>query len=444
MTFVRSLWNDTLRPANGNGDWRSRSMKTRTSSKHAWAREVVVAAAVAGVLVAAVPAPAVVKLKIATTDGIAGGKVTLTMSIDRKGVECPNGNSDCPQGPPAEVCVNGFCEPPAITGAQADVVFDTAQLGMSGFCSEPPNASVVCETGQDCVPTDVNFCEDLPCQPDPRLTGHLFAASLPPFQNVPPGQRRLRLALPTDIPPVPFTDGLLATCTFDVPGAAAPGQINLSPTRLNVSNEFGDPLPVTAVVESGFIVVPTPTVTGTPPTATPTVTGTPPTATVTGTPPTPTVTGTPPTATVTGTPPTATVTGTPPTATVTGTPPTATVTGTPPTATVTGTPPTATVTGTPPTATVTGTPPTATPTGTPPTATPSGTPTEIPCVGDCYNDGKVTQADLVIGTGIALETTPYGECPQFDRDHNNAVTVDEIVEGINNFALPVCPVPPAS
>ena len=68
----------------------------------------------------------------------------------------------------------------------------------------------------------------------------------------------------------------------------------------------------------------------------------------------------------------------------------------------------------------------------------------IPCVGDCGDDEKVTQADLVIGVGIALGTTPYGECPQFDRDHNRAVTVDEIVEGINNFALPQCPAGPAS
>jgi hypothetical protein len=129
---------------------------------------------------------------------------------------------------------------------------------------------------------------------------------------------------------------------------------------------------------------PTPTPTGTPPTATPTPSGTPPTATpaATGTPPTatPTPTGTPPTATptATGTPPTATPTpsGTPPTATPTAmrTPPTATPTptGTPPTATATAA---ASATRTP---TVTGTstvPRTPTPTSTGRVPTPAGTTT---------------------------------------------------------------------
>jgi hypothetical protein len=383
MTFVRSLWNDMLRPANGNGHWRNPSMKTRTSAKHAWARAVVAAATVAGALIAAGPAPAIVTLRIATTDGTPGGQVTLTMSI------------------------TGIDDPSTISSAQTDVIFDTSQLRLMGACSA---GGASCEKPDDCVPTDTNFCE-LPCQPASRLTEQSFVASLPPFQNLPPEQERLRLYTgATTFPPPTFGDGLLSTCVFDVPTDATAGVISLVPNRVNVGDNLGQVVPSDVVVEPGSIVIPEPTPTGTLPT--PTVTGTPPTPTETGTPatPTPTVTGTPPTPTETGTPAT----------------------------------PTPTVTGTPPTPTETGTPATATPTGTPPTETPTLTPTEIPCVGDCGNDGKVTQADLVIGTGIDLETTPYEECPQFDRDHNNAVTVDEIVQGINNFALPVCPAPPST
>ena len=129
---------------------------------------------------------------------------------------------------------------------------------------------------------------------------------------------------------------------------------------------------------------PTPTVTGTPPTATPTRTPRPDDFDEVTKTRTPTVTGTPPTATPTRTPEVedeATKTRTP---TVTGTPPTATPTRTPEvedevtktrTPTVTGTPPTATPTRTPevedgdrtktPSPTVTGTPPSPTPTRTP-------------------------------------------------------------------------------
>ncbi len=164
-------------------------------------------------------------------------------------------------------------------------------------------------------------------------------------------------------------------------------------------------------------ITPTPTAT---PTQTPSLTPT----------PTPTHSSTP-TATLTATatqPPTLTFTTTQtPTRTPTTPPPTPTIT---PTATTTAT---ATVTAThSSTATQTSTA-TATPTASP-------SPTQIPCVGDCNHDGAVTVDELMLGARIFLGgagdpgdlRATLADCPAFDADGNEKVTVEEIIHGLNN------------
>lgn len=139
--------------------------------------------------------------------------------------------------------------------------------------------------------------------------------------------------------------------------------------------------------------------------------------------PTPTLT---PTDTPTITPtvsPTSTSSRTP---TVTPTA-TSTVTGTPPptaTPTVTPTGPTPTEPMPTDTATVTPTGPTATSTVTP-TSTP--TPDNLPCVGDCDGDGVISVGELVRGVSIALGLTDLDSCPEFDRNGDDAVGIDELV-----------------
>lgn len=146
--------------------------------------------------------------------------------------------------------------------------------------------------------------------------------------------------------------------------------------------------------------------------------------------PTPTVT---PVDTATSTPsvtsastPTATsiVSATP---TVTGTrssTPTPTVTPTGPTPTE----PTATATPTGPTPTEST--PTVTPTGptpTQPTATVTPTPREVPCVGDCDDNGSISVAELIRGVHIALGVLDLDSCPEFDVDGNGTVEIDELL-----------------
>ncbi|MBI1814407.1 MAG: hypothetical protein HYR72_05475 [Deltaproteobacteria bacterium] len=83
--------------------------------------------------------------------------------------------------------------------------------------------------------------------------------------------------------------------------------------------------------------------------------------------------------------------------------------------------------------------PTASPTltATPsPTVSPTPTPTPV-CTGDCDGNHAVTVDELVIGVDIALESMPLDRCPSFDRDHDSHVTVDELVTAVNE-ALTMC------
>jgi hypothetical protein len=88
-----------------------------------------------------------------------------------------------------------------------------------------------------------------------------------------------------------------------------------------------------------------------------------------------------------------------------------------------------------PTATHTITPgdPTATP-----TVTPTVTPTAVPCIGDCDLDGKVSVAELVQGMNIALGLLALEQCPAFDADGNEVLTVDELIQAVA-AALDSCP-----
>lgn len=67
-----------------------------------------------------------------------------------------------------------------------------------------------------------------------------------------------------------------------------------------------------------------------------------------------------------------------------------------------------------------------------PTATATPTPpTPITCVGDCGDDGAVTVDEIIRGVNIALGTASVGSCGAFDVNGDNAVTVDEIVKAVN-------------
>jgi len=64
---------------------------------------------------------------------------------------------------------------------------------------------------------------------------------------------------------------------------------------------------------------------------------------------------------------------------------------------------------------------------------------QIPCVGDCNRNGRVTIDELVKGTNIALGKVNLSDCPAFDRNDDGLVTVDEMIRGVNG-ALNGCTV----
>jgi Tol biopolymer transport system component len=74
-----------------------------------------------------------------------------------------------------------------------------------------------------------------------------------------------------------------------------------------------------------------------------------------------------------------------------------------------------------------------------PTIPPTPTPTEnITCPGDCKRDNVVTEEDLIIMTTIALTDGSVADCPWGDTNHDGRITVDEIVQAINQVGVP-CP-----
>jgi hypothetical protein len=74
------------------------------------------------------------------------------------------------------------------------------------------------------------------------------------------------------------------------------------------------------------------------------------------------------------------------------------------------------------------------PTDTPP---PSPTPTIPPCEGDCDGNGAVTIDELLLGVNISLGMRPAADCLALDRNGSGEVTIDELITAINN-ALDDC------
>ncbi len=56
------------------------------------------------------------------------------------------------------------------------------------------------------------------------------------------------------------------------------------------------------------------------------------------------------------------------------------------------------------------------------------------CIGDCNADGAVTVNELVTGVDMALALEPLAACPAFDADGDHRVTVNEVVEAVNDAA----------
>ncbi|MFQ5667064.1 MAG: hypothetical protein ACE5I7_11605 [Candidatus Binatia bacterium] len=277
--------------------------------------------AVAVSLVYAASASAVVSVTVATSDGVPGGTVTLTMSVSRTAGE------------------------PPIANVQADILFDTTQIQLVGTCVADGAA---CQGSADCAGDGT--C-DLPCEKDPRLAVQILSATLPVTVRPPDPapMRRLRLAVlpPTQVPIPTFDDGVVATCTFQVPDTAelGPQTLTSDDARLNAGDALGQLLPAEAVLEPGSVVAPpTPTPTGPTGTPTPVVTET---ETPAATPATETPTDTPVVTVSPSNTPTNTPMNTPTvkegTATPANTPtntlvPTRTATSVPPTATRTNAP----------------------------------------------------------------------------------------------------------
>ena len=77
--------------------------------------------------------------------------------------------------------------------------------------------------------------------------------------------------------------------------------------------------------------------------------------------------------------------------------------------------------------------PTPTPVMSTPTETPTSTPTATPvlCAGDCDGDGAVTVDEIVRGVDIALGSQPLTACASIDANGDGQVSVDELVRAVN-------------
>lgn len=65
------------------------------------------------------------------------------------------------------------------------------------------------------------------------------------------------------------------------------------------------------------------------------------------------------------------------------------------------------------------------------------------CIGDCDHNGRVTVAEIVRGVNISLGLSELTECPAFDRNDDQRVTVDELVTAVT-LALNDCPAEPTT
>jgi hypothetical protein len=69
----------------------------------------------------------------------------------------------------------------------------------------------------------------------------------------------------------------------------------------------------------------------------------------------------------------------------------------------------------------------------------AGAPAGAVCVGDCGGNGAVTINELIIGVNIALDLRPVADCPSFACTGGNTVPINCLIQGVNN-ALGMCPV----
>lgn len=60
------------------------------------------------------------------------------------------------------------------------------------------------------------------------------------------------------------------------------------------------------------------------------------------------------------------------------------------------------------------------------------------CRGDCDEDGVVSVSELIRGVNVALGMSPASTCPPMDRNGDQVVMIDELVEATTN-ALTRCP-----
>lgn len=225
--------------------------ETKRSPLAAFVRSV--AASLAMATMAISPAAATVTLKVMTSDAVPGGTVPLVLSVARAEGD------------------------PSTASTQLDLIYRANQLALRGFCSTDGAA---CEGNETC---GSGVCELL-CDKDGRLVNQEFNATFPEFQNVEPGEKRVRLRLLAPIQvqlPLPtFDDGILAMCMMDVDAGAALGPIELRAARVEVGDEESNVVEAEVVIEAGNIVeslpdpTPTPTETATE-TAAPTETPTP-------------------------------------------------------------------------------------------------------------------------------------------------------------------------
>jgi hypothetical protein len=60
-----------------------------------------------------------------------------------------------------------------------------------------------------------------------------------------------------------------------------------------------------------------------------------------------------------------------------------------------------------------------------------GAPLSVPCVGDCDQNGSVSVDELVKGVNIALGSASLDDCPSFDTNGDDRVTIDELIAAID-------------
>ena len=54
------------------------------------------------------------------------------------------------------------------------------------------------------------------------------------------------------------------------------------------------------------------------------------------------------------------------------------------------------------------------------------------CIGDCNANGMVTISELITGVLIALEEKPVSDCVALDVNHDDRVTIDELVKAVQS------------